>query len=64
MLCWMFTIHNTLSNIFCVGGITCCVGCLPYTTHFQTYFVFEVLYVVLEGYHTQHTLKYVLCWRY
>ena len=27
--------HNTLSNICCVGGKTCCVGGLPYTTHFQ-----------------------------
>ena len=30
-----FTIRNTLSNICCVGGKTCCVGGLPYTTHFQ-----------------------------
>ena len=29
--------HNTLSNICCVGGIRCCVGGLPYTTHFQIY---------------------------
>ena len=36
MLCWRFTIHNTLSNIYCVGGKTCRVGGLPYTTHFHT----------------------------
>ena len=29
--------HNTLQNICCVGGIRCCVGGLPYTTHFQIY---------------------------
>ena len=29
--------HNTLSNICCVGVIRCCVGGLPYTTHFQIY---------------------------
>ena len=57
MLCWMLTIHNTLSNICCVGCIGYCVGGLPYTTHLKTYVVLEVLDVVLEVYHTQHTFK-------
>ena len=43
MLCWKFTIHNTLSNICCVGGKTCCVGGLPYTTQFQHYVVCQSL---------------------
>ena len=42
----------------------CCVGCLPYATHFQIYVVLEVVDVVLEVYYTQHTFKYMLCWRY
>ena len=70
--------HNTLSNTCCcvgglpctthfqtyccVGGIICCVGGLPYTTHFHNV-VLEVLDVVLEVYHTQHTFI-MLCWRY
>ena len=59
MLCWRFTIHNTLSNICCVGGTCtkCCVGGLTYTAHFQIYVVLEVLDVVLEVYHTQHIFK-------
>ena len=31
-------------------------------TYFQIYVVLEVLYVVLEVYHAQHTFKHVLCW--
>ena len=64
MLCWRFTIHNTLSNICFVGGSRCCVGGLPYTTHFQIYVLLEVVDVVLEVYHTHHTLKHMLCWRF
>ena len=48
--------HNTLSSICCVGG-------LPYTTHFQIYKMYvllEVVDVVLEVYHMQHTYKHVL----
>ena len=44
-------IHSTLSNICCVGG-RCCVGGLPCITHFNIYVVLEVIYVVLEVYHT------------
>ena len=32
-------VNHTLSNICCVGGFRCCVGGLPYTTHFQIYIV-------------------------
>ena len=49
MLCWTFTIHNALSNIYCVGGIRCCAGGLPYIAHFQLYVVLEVN---------------MLCWRF
>ena len=62
MLCLRFTIRNTLSNICCFGGIRCCVRGLPYATHFQIYVVLEVLDVVFEVYHTQHTFKHMLSW--
>ena len=42
------TIHNTVSNICCVRGKTCCVGGLPYITHFQIYIVLEVKHVALS----------------
>ena len=61
MLCRRFTIHNTLSNVCCVGSIRCCAGGLPYTTHFQMYVVLEVLDVVPAVYHTQHTFNIMLC---
>ena len=60
VVCWWFTIHNTLSNIFCVGGKPCYVGGLPCTTHFQTYFVLEVNHAMLVVYHAQHTFKHIL----
>ena len=56
--------HFQILVYSCVGGIRCCVGGLPYTTHFQIYVVLEVLDVVFEVFHTQHTFKYMLCWRY
>ena len=59
MLCWRFTIHNTLSNICCVRGTCtrCSVVGLAYTTHFHIYVLLEVD-VVLGGV----TLSNMLCW--
>ena len=61
-----------------LSGKNMATGGLPYTTHFQTYVVFEVKHVefevnhvvfevkhvvFLEVYHTHHTFKHVLCLR-
>ena len=65
--------HNTLSNICCVGGIRCCVGGLPYTTHFQIYnvcFVGSSRCCVRGLPYATHFQTYVvlevnmLCWRF
>ena len=62
MLCWRSTIHNTLSYIYVVLevlGIADRWQCEIYM--FQIYVLLEVLDVVLEVYHTQHTFIYMLC---
>ena len=50
--------HNTLSKICCVGGIRCCVGGLPYTTHFQIY---NVCFVGSRGFTIRNTLSNICC---
>ena len=53
---------NTLSNICCVGGIRCCVGGLPYTTHFQIYNVcFVGSSVRFGGFTIHNTLSNRCC---
>ena len=52
-LIWRLTIHSTLLYIMLCWRLT-------YTTHFQIYFVLEVLDVVLEVYHTQRIFKHAM----
>ena len=40
--------HTFSNNICCVGSSRCCVGGLPYTTHFFKYIMLCVIQSLLE----------------
>ena len=53
--------HNTLSNICCVGGIRCCVGGFSHT-HFQIYNVcFVGSSICVRGFTIRNTLSNICC---